>query len=103
MKRIAIYLSLITLILSGCSNYLDQYPYGNYTDEQNWNNQQFVQGLVGQCYDYMTKDYNNNEGYYLDGATDDAVISYLGITTSISKRYCYGVFVYIQTNKSDRL
>lgn len=75
MKRIAIYFILITLFLSSCSDYLDQYPYGNYTDEENWKNQEYVQGLVGQCYEYMTRDYRNNQGYYLDGATDDAVIT----------------------------
>jgi len=90
MKRIAIYLSLIALFLSSCSDYLDQYPYGNYTDEQNWNNQQFVQGLVGQCYDYMAKDYNNNEGYLLDGATDDAVITG---TTNVMNKLAVGSMV----------
>lgn len=75
-KNIIIKISLILAIISGaCSDYLDQYPYGNYTDEENWQNQAFVQGLVGQCYDYMPRDYNDNEGYYLDGATDDAVIT----------------------------
>jgi hypothetical protein len=75
MKRIAIYFILITLFLSSCSDYLEQYPYGNYTEEENWKNHVYVQGLVGQCYEYMTRDYRNNEGYYLDGATDDAVIT----------------------------
>lgn len=75
MKRIAIYLTIITLFLISCTDYLDQYPYGNYTEEENWKSQTYVQGLVGQCYEYMTRDYRNNEGYYLDGATDDAVIT----------------------------
>lgn len=76
-KNIIIKISLFAAIaLGACSEeYLDQYPYGNYTDEQNWKNQAFVQGLVGQCYEYMDRDYNNNNGFYLDGATDDAVIT----------------------------
>ncbi|MCE1199471.1 MAG: RagB/SusD family nutrient uptake outer membrane protein [Marinilabiliales bacterium] len=32
-----------------------------------------VQGLVGQCYDNMPRLYNDNEGVYMDWATDDAV------------------------------
>lgn len=75
MKKITLYLILFAFILSSCEDYLDQYPYGNYTEEENWQNQAFVQGLVGQCYEYMTRDYNNNEGYYLDGATDNAVVT----------------------------
>jgi len=90
MKRIAIYLSLITLFLSSCADYLDQYPYGNYTEEENWKNQAFVQGLVGQCYEYMTRDYNNNEGYYLDGATDDAVVT---TTTNVMNKLAVGSMV----------
>jgi len=90
MKRIAIYLSIITLFLSSCADYLDQYPYGNYTEEENWKNQAFVQGLVGQCYEYMTRDYNNNEGYYLDGATDDAVIT---TTTNVMNKLAVGSMV----------
>jgi hypothetical protein len=90
MKRLAIYLSLITLFLGSCSKYLDQYPYGNYSGEDNWKSQQFVQGLVGQCYEYMTRDYNNNEGYYLDGATDDAVVT---TTTNVMNKLAVGSMV----------
>ena len=76
-RNIIIKISLFAaIVLGACSEeYLDQYPYGNYTDEQNWKNQAYVQGLVGQCYEYMDRDYNNNNGYYLDGATDDVVIT----------------------------
>ena len=90
MKRIVIYLSLITLFLGSCKNYLDQYPYGNYYGEDNWKSQQFVQGLVGQCYEYMSRDYNNNEGYYLDGATDDAVVTG---TTNVMNKLAVGSMV----------
>lgn len=90
MKRIAIYLCFITLFLSSCADYLDQYPYGNYTEEENWKNQAFVQGLVGQCYEYMTRDYNNNEGYYLDGATDNAVVT---TTTNVMNKLAVGSMV----------
>jgi len=90
MKRIAIYLTLITLFLSSCSDYLEQYPYGNYTNEENWKNLSYVQGLVGQCYEYMTRDYNNNEGFFLDGATDDAVIT---STTNVMNKLAVGSMV----------
>ncbi len=89
MKQI-LYSSLVVLVLSACTDYLDQYPYGNYTEEENWQNQAFVQGLVGQCYDYMTRDYNNNEGYMLDGATDDAVIT---STTNTMNKLAVGSMV----------
>lgn len=75
MKKIFSGLFISIFLLASCSDYLDQYPYGNYSDEENWQNQAYVQGLVGQCYEYMTRDYNNSEGYYLDGATDNAVIT----------------------------
>ncbi len=91
MKKITLFISLIAILLiSSCKDYLDQYPYGNYTDEENWKNQAFVQGLVGQCYEYMTRDYNNNEGYYLDGATDDAVIT---STTNVMNKLAVGSLV----------
>jgi hypothetical protein len=46
-----------------------------------------VQGLVGQCYDVMPRNYNDNEGVYLDGATDDVVIT---STTNALTRFALG-------------
>lgn len=60
---------------SACSDFLDPYPYGRVSEEEFWIRQDAIQGLIGQCYDYMQRDYNNNNGYYMDGAADDGVIT----------------------------
>jgi len=61
--------------LISCKDYLDPYPNGNRTSEDIWRYQDMVQGLVGNCYENIVREYNNNEGVYLDGATDDVVIT----------------------------
>ena len=66
---------LILLLTVSCKNYLDPYPKGVRTREDIWKYQENVQGLIGRCYDYMSINYDNNEGAYLDGATDDAEIT----------------------------
>jgi hypothetical protein len=66
---------VIVLLFSSCVKYLDPYPNGDISDEDLWSYQSRVQGLVTQCYEYMPRNYNDNEGAYLDGATDNAVIT----------------------------
>ena len=73
--KIILLFGVILVFLSSCVNYLDPYPNGDISDDDLWTFQERVQGLVGQCYDYMPRLYNDNEGVYLDGATDDAVIT----------------------------
>lgn len=85
-------ISYLTLLVSGvlfssCVNYLEPYPNGNRTTEDIWSNQDMVQGLVGQCYDNMPRNYNDNEGIYLDGTTDDVVIT---STTNTMTRLAVG-------------
>lgn len=76
MNRFKLYAGIAALLtLGSCADLLDPYPYGSFPEEEFWEHPDIVQGLVGKAYDYMSKDYNNNEGYYLDGATDDAVIT----------------------------
>jgi hypothetical protein len=58
---------------NSCTKYLDAYPNGDKSSEQIFQYQDMVQGLVGQCYDNMPRNYNDNEGVQLDWATDDAV------------------------------
>jgi hypothetical protein len=60
-------------LFNNCTNYLDAYPNGDKTVEDIFKYQDMVQGLVGQCYDNMSRNYNDNEGVQLDWATDDAV------------------------------
>lgn len=71
----ATFILLIGTLLASCVDYLDPYPNGNRDSEDLWQYQDMVQGLVGQCYDYMPRNYNDNEGVYLDGASDDVVIT----------------------------
>lgn len=85
-KKIIIF-GFIIALLGSCVNYLDPYPQGNYDSEQIWEYQWMVQGLIGYCYDQVnsnTRNYTDNEGVYLDGATDDAVIT---STTNVLRRY----------------
>ena len=80
-------ISLIVFFLASCQNYLTPYPNGNYDDELLWQNELLVQGLVGWCYDQVNsnvRNYNDNEGAYLDGATDDAVLTN---STHVLRRY----------------
>lgn len=73
-KRILLF-ALILLMIGSCKKFLDTYPNGDYSDQDMWGYQNIVQGLIGQCYDNMSRNYNDNEGAYLDGATDNAVIT----------------------------
>lgn len=74
---------LVAGVFSSCVDYLEPYPNGNRTTEDIWKFQDMVQGLVGQCYDNMPRNYNDNEGVYMDGATDDVVIT--STTNAISR------------------
>src|SRR5512133_3939757 len=77
----------IALLISSCSDYLEPYPQGNYDSEQIWQYQEHVQGLIGYTYDLVnsnTRNYTDNEGIYLDGATDDAVLT---SSTHVMSRY----------------
>jgi hypothetical protein len=70
-----ILLVLLGTIMGSCVDFLEPYPNGNRTTDDIWKYQDMVQGLVGQCYDNMPRNYNDNEGVYLDGTTDDVVIT----------------------------
>lgn len=73
--KITLIISLLLLLNSSCVRYLDPYPNGDRSYNDLWDYQGMVQGLIGQCYDNMPRNYNDNEGVYLDGATDDAVLT----------------------------
>jgi hypothetical protein len=75
-KKITLF-GFIALLLGSCVNYLEPYPQGNKDSENIWQYSENIQGLIGWCYDNMNsnRNYNDNEGTYLDGATDDAVIT----------------------------
>jgi len=69
----SILLAAIAVFLVSCVDYLDPYPNGDRSKEDIWNYQEMVQGLVGQCYDNMSRNYDNNEGAYFDCISDNAV------------------------------
>ena len=66
-------LTILALSIGACTDYLDPYPNGDRSDEDIWKYPEMAQGLVGQAYDYLSRNYNDNEGAYLDCATDNAV------------------------------
>ena len=85
-KKLLIF-GAIALLISSCVDYLEPYPQGNYDSEQIWQYQEHVQGLIGYTYDLVnsnTRNYTDNEGIYLDGATDDAVLT---SSTHVMSRY----------------
>ena len=85
-KRI-IFLTFIVALLGSCAKYLEPYPNGNYDSETIWQYQGLVQGLIGYCYDQVNsnnRNYADNEGVYLDGATDNAVVT---SATNVMRRY----------------
>jgi starch-binding outer membrane protein, SusD/RagB family len=74
MKTKKIFLpAIIAVCLLSCSDFLDPYPNGDRSTEDLWEYQDMVQGLIGQSYDYMSRNYDNNEGAYLDCISDNAV------------------------------
>jgi hypothetical protein len=85
-KKIILFVFIIVL-LGSCAKYLEPYPNGNYDSQTLWQYQNLVQGLIGWCYDNVnsnTRNYTDNEGTYLDGATDDAVVT---SSTNVMERY----------------
>lgn len=76
-KKNILLLGTLLVFLASCNDYLEPYPNGDISSEEIWKYQDIVQGLVGQCYDYMdnndNRGYDNNNGAYLDVATDNAV------------------------------
>jgi hypothetical protein len=72
-KTILVIIGFLFVALSSCVKYLDPYPNGSRTEADLWKFPEMVQGLVGQMYSGIPKNYDNIEGAYLDCATDNAV------------------------------
>lgn len=91
-KKIIIFFGVLALVFSSCKDYLEPWPNGNYDNENIWEYQNMVQGIINRCYDNIGaysvgnsyRAYNDNEGAYLDGVTDDAVITN---TSHVLRRY----------------
>ena len=90
MKRLYTVFSIAAaaVTLVSCSDFLEPYPSAIRDEEYILSNANTMQGLIGQCYEYMSKNYDNNEGAYLDGATDNAVIT---SSTDGMRRFAVGV------------
>ena len=77
MKR-KLYFAVImasTIMFPSCVDFLEPLPNGTIPEEDLWNRPSYIEGFVGHAYTYIPKNYANNRGFYLDGATDDAVIT----------------------------
>ncbi len=73
MKRINI-ITLFALLGTAVScDFLNPYPSAIRSEDYVLESSTAMQGLVDQCYEYMSKNYDNNEGAYLDCLTDNAV------------------------------
>ena len=75
MKRTLFQILAVAAVgaMCSCSDFLDPYPSAIRSEEYILTNPTTMQGLIGKCYDYMAQNYNDNEGAYLDCATDNAV------------------------------
>ena len=60
--KVLLIIGLILVLSGSCQKFLDPYPGGIVTSEDIWKYQANVQGLIGECYDNMSLNYNNNEG-----------------------------------------
>lgn len=78
MKKSKLYILgilLSTVSLIGCEDFLQPLPNGTIPEENLSKYPAYIEGFVGQAYTYMPTTYADNQGFYFDGATDDAVIT----------------------------
>lgn len=73
MVRNAVLSALMLFALSSCRGFLDPYPSAIRDEAYVVTSPTTMQGLVGECYEWISTNYNNNEGAYLDCMTDNAV------------------------------
>lgn len=73
MRKTYIILLAALLSLASCSGFLDPYPSAIRSEEYILTSPTAMQGLVGECYEWISTNYNNNEGAYMDCLTDNAV------------------------------
>ena len=83
-----IVIAAVLVAMQSCSGFLDPYPSALRSEEYALSNPTTMQGLIGKCYDYMSTNYDNNEGAYLDCATDNAVRT---SATDVMRRLATGV------------
>lgn len=67
---------MVSLIaIAGCEGVLDPLDGGQYTDENMGEYPSLIRGFVDKAYVQLDNNYRENQYIYLDGATDDAVIT----------------------------
>lgn len=71
--RKTIVAAVTLLSIGSCSGFLDPYPSANRNEDYVVKSPATMQGLIGECYEWISSNYNNNEGAYLDCLTDNAV------------------------------
>lgn len=86
MKKLIIALAAV-LTFAGCSDFLEPLPNGHYTDKNLLEYPSMIRGFVEKSYDLLPKLYSGGEYVYLDGATDDAVIT---AQTHAMRRFAVG-------------
>ena len=86
MKKLLIVLSA-ALPFAGCSDFLDPMPNGHYTDRNLLDYPSMIRGFVEKSYDLLPTSYSGGEYVYLDGATDDVVIT---AQTNAMRRFAVG-------------
>lgn len=64
---------MMALTLVSCKSWLDPYPSAIRSEEYILTSPTAMQGLIGECYEWISTNYNNNEGAYMDCLTDNAV------------------------------
>ena len=86
MKKLIIALAAVTMF-AGCSDFLEPLPNGHYTDKNLLEYPSMIRGFVEKSYDLLPTLYSSGEYVYLDGATDDAVIT---AQTHAMRRFAVG-------------
>lgn len=72
-KAIYIIIFATMVFMPSCNKFLDPYPSAIRDESYILKSPTAMQGLIGQCYEWISTNYNNNEGAYLDCLTDNAV------------------------------
>ena len=65
--------AMAVLALNSCRGFLEPYPSAIRDEAYVLSSPTTMQGLLGECYEWISTNYNNNEGAYLDCMTDNAV------------------------------
>lgn len=64
---------LCAVAAAGCKDFLEPYPSAIRSEEYILTSPTAMQGLLGECYEWISTNYNNTEGAYMDCLTDNAV------------------------------